>query len=101
MYPFYFACAWTLFTVFLAHATFHEAGDVERWLLVGFPVFGLVCMAVAWINARRWRTLRTEEEGGVTWYIWIDAGGRECRSDRDPRPDWEAEEADGDGDGGD
>lgn len=64
---------------------------------VGFFGYALIC-AFRW---RRRSSLRTEDSGGGTVYTWTDIDGRQCRSDRDPRPDWDRADGGGDGDGGD
>ncbi|WP_442641951.1 hypothetical protein [Roseicyclus sp.] len=78
-------------------------GDLAPWeraLALLFPIFGLVAIHTAWVRWRRRRTLRIENDGETTWYVWIEIDGTPRRSTKDPREDWDAE-GDGDGDGGD
>ncbi|MEM6973270.1 MAG: hypothetical protein AAF577_10745 [Pseudomonadota bacterium] len=76
--------------------------DMALMVLVHlFPLFGLIFMWVTWPYWRRRRSLRIEETGGVTVYIWIELDGSERRSETDPREEWDSSEGDSDGDGGD
>jgi len=99
MFRLVFAVIWTAGTLMLALAVTAELKPWERALIYLFPAFGLMFTALSWLHWRRGQSLRTEVENGVTIYVWIDFKGQECRSDRDPRPDWD--DADGDSDGGD
>ncbi|MEM7720829.1 MAG: hypothetical protein AAF376_00510 [Pseudomonadota bacterium] len=97
-----FCCLWTLFALLMVLLLdLSDLSQMGRVVFYCFPVFGLLCIWLSWLHLRRWRTLRTETDGGVTFYIWTEFNGREMRSTDDPRPDWEAEDGDSDGDGGD
>ncbi len=96
-----FAIFWTACTLTpLLIGALPEIGLVERSIYLLFPAFGIFFTWHSWLLLRRWRSLRTETVGGVTFYIWIEKNGRECRATKDPRGDWEADDGDGDGDGG-
>jgi hypothetical protein len=96
---FVFGTLWTALTLALLLATYDQMRGWERAVLALFPAFGAFFMWGSWRDLRRRRSLRTNVENGITIYFWIELDGRERRSSRDPRPDWDA--ADGDGDGGD
>jgi hypothetical protein len=89
------AVVWTSGTLAMAAAFDGQMQGWERAALWAFPVFGAVFTGLSWLHLRRARSLRVETEQGVSVFVWTDLSGRECRSDRDPRPDWE-----GDGDSG-
>jgi len=95
-----FAIAWTALTA--SFALFNTTPDLDggdRAVFIALPIFGAIFTVFIWLDWRRRRSLRTEIVGGVTVYVWTDLAGRECRSERDPTPDWG--DGDGDGDGGD
>lgn len=97
MFRLVFAVIWTAGTLVLALSV--KAGTPwEQGVMYLLPAFGLWFTVTSWLHWRRGQSLRTEVENGVTIYVWIDFRGQECRSERDPRPDWD--DADGDGDGG-
>jgi uncharacterized membrane protein len=100
MFRFAFVTLWTGLALAMTLAVQDEADAFQRAFLILFTGFGAVFMVVTWRQWRRRRSLRTEVEGGVTVYVWIDLDGRERRSTDDPRPDWDAADGDGDGDGG-
>jgi uncharacterized membrane protein len=99
MFHFAFVTLWTGLALVATLAVHDEADNLQRTVLILFTGFGAVLILVTWRQWRRRSSLRTEVEGGVTVYVWVDLDGRERRSTDDPRPDWDA--ADGDGDGGD
>ena len=98
MFELVFAVLWTVVSTALIVAGFDGLSQWERSVAMLFPVFGLFAIVLSWRRLRRRRSLRVETEGDSTWYVWIEIDGRERRSTRDPREDWDSE---GDGDGGD
>jgi len=96
-----FAIVWTGIMIFIvAFGGLSGTAPLERALFMLLPIFGVALIWHSWKRLRRWRSLRTETVGGVSVYVWIETDGSECRSTRDPRPDWEDDDGDGDGDGG-
>ncbi|NKX44777.1 hypothetical protein [Roseicyclus persicicus] len=100
MYALIFAILWTVVSTALILGTLSELADWERALAILVPVFGLFAIRASWLALRRRRSLRVEQEGGLSVYVWIEMDGTERRSTRDPRDDWDGD-GDGDGDGGD
>jgi hypothetical protein len=100
MFPLIFSILWTVLSTVLIASTFSQLEGWERAFALLFPVFGLIFIHASWLRWRRRRTLRVEEEGGTTWYVWIELDGRPRRSTKDPRDEWDADDGDG-GDGGD
>lgn len=95
-----FAIFWTVLTTgILLRADLGDLNPLERLVLVALPLVGLFLVWSSWLYLRRARSLRTEIVGGTTVYVWTDFNGREERSTKDPRDDWDSD-GDGDGDGG-
>ncbi len=101
MFRFAFTTLWTALPLAMLLSVLDETDALQRAVFLVFIGFGAIFMLVTWRQWRRRRSLRTEVEGGVSVYVWIDLDGRERRSTADPRPDWDAADGDGDGDGGD
>lgn len=101
MFGLIFALFWTALTLFMAIRFVPDADGLERVVLLAFPAVGAILVWHQWRVWRRWSSVREVHETGGTVYVWTDLDGRPCRSDRDPRPDWEAADGDGDGGGGD
>ena len=99
MYPLIFSILWTGVSTVLIFSNLEELAPWERGIALLFPLFGLFAIHATWVRWRRRRSLRVEEHGGSTWYVWIEIDGSPRRSRKDPRDDWDAD--DGDGDGGD
>ena len=99
MGPFFFAVLWTTLSAALIIPNLGDLAPWERAAALLFPLFGLMLVHITWRWWRRRRSLRVEEAGGTTWYVWIEVDGNPRRSTRDPREEWDS--ADGDGDGGD
>ena len=99
MYALVFCILWTVGSTALIFGNFDDLAVWERSLALLFPLGGFVATYCAWLAWRRRRSLRIETADGATWYVWIDLDGRECRSTRDPRDDWDSD-GDGGGDGG-
>ena len=98
MFRLVFAIIWT--AVILGALLIGAGRDgFERAILGLMLAAGLLFVWHSWRDLRRRRSVRTEREGDATVYVWTEFDGTERRSDRDPRPDWDA--ADGDGGGGD
>ena len=99
MYPLIFSILWTGVSAFLILSSLDQLAPWERGIALFFPLFGLFAIHVSWVHWRRRRSLRVEEDGGATWYVWIEIDGSLRRSKKDPRDDWDSDGGDGDGDG--
>jgi hypothetical protein len=101
MFALIFSILWTVISTALLVSNLDALADWERALAVLFPLFGLFAIRASWLDLRRRRSLRVQEESGATWYVWLDLDGSERRSTRDPRDDWDSDGGgDGSGDGG-
>jgi hypothetical protein len=99
MYALVFSVLWTVVSAFLIVTNIEDLDGWERGVALLFPLFGLFAIHASWLHWRRRRSLRIEQRDGMALYVWIELDGRECRSTKDPRDDWDG--GDGDGDGGD
>ena len=100
MYPLIFAILWTCLSAVLIFTNLDQLQPWERGVALLFPLFGLFAIHATWVRWRRRRSLRVEEDGESTWYVWVEIDGSARRSRKDPRDDWDSEGGDGDGDGG-
>ena len=99
MYPLIFAILWTGLSAVLILTTLDQLQPWERGVALLFPLFGLFAIQATWVRWRRRRSLRVEEEGGATVYLWVEIDGSPRRSTKDPREDWDSDGGDGDGGG--
>ena len=101
MFALIFCILWTVGSTALITANFDDLVGWERMLALLFPVAGFIATYSAWLTLRRRRSLRVETHDGTICYVWTELDGRERRSGRDPRPDWDSDgDGDGSGDGG-
>jgi hypothetical protein len=101
MFGLIFSVLWTILSSILIFTNFDDLVGWERLIALAFPLFGVFAIHASWRYWRRHRSLRIEEDGGTTWYAWIEIDGSARRSTRDPRKDWDEDGAgDGSGDGG-
>ena len=100
MFALIFAILWTALSAALILSNLDELQPWERGVALLFPLFGLFAIHAAWVRLRRRRSLRVEEDGESTWYLWVEIDGTPRRSRKDPREDWDSDGGDGDGDGG-